>query len=207
VESTKRLSPAHFTQDKFMLANPFKLLFALAIALVLAGCAGHLNTIKEGDDGALMLKGHDPVAYFTDGRHVLGAAQFKAEHEGGTYRFASAANRDAFTREPKKFAPQYGGFCANGIAYGIPWGGDPDTFKIVDGKLYIFGGAGSMKYFLMDEKRNIGLADKYWADEIQGSSATVRRYWRLVNRVPHYKSGAELEAEWKARQNAGSKAQ
>lgn len=179
-------------------------LVALFVVLV-SGCASHMNTVKDGTDDALMLKGHDPVAYFTQGRHVLGDPQLRAQHAGVTYRFANAANRDAFNREPTKYAPQFGGYCTNGIAYGIPWGGDPDTFKIIEGKLYIFGGSTSRDYFLMDEKRNMEFANKYWKDEIEGSNATVRRYWRLVNRVPNYKTGAELAAEWKARQERQNK--
>ena len=100
-----------------------------------------------------------------------------------------------FVRAPEKYMPQYGGFCANGIVYGIPWGGDADTWKMIDGKLYIFGGESSKKYFLMDEKPDMALANRYWADEIKGSNAFVQRYQRLAIRVPHYKSGAELEAD------------
>ena len=170
--------------------------------LALSGCAanGPYNSTSDGADSVLMLKGHDPVAYFTAGRHTLGRPDIKAVHEGATYRFSNEENRAAFVKEPARYAPQFGGFCANGIAYGIPWGGDPDTWKIIDGRLYIFGGESSRKYFLMDEKRNIGLADAYWKDEISGSHALPQRYKRLVMRVPHYRTGKELEQEWQAKQ-------
>jgi len=52
----------------------------------------------------------------------------------------------------------------------------------------------------MDEKRNIGLADAYWKDEISGSHALPQRYKRLVMRVPHYRTGKELEQEWQRKQ-------
>lgn len=171
---------------------------------VFGGCAtgGPNNTISDGAESNLALKGHDPVGYFTLGNHVPGNASIKAEYDGATYRFTSAENKALFVAQPAKYAPQYGGFCANGIAYGIPWGGDPDTWKIVDGKLYIFGGSSSMKYFLMDEKNNLALADRYWKEEIKGNNAFVQRYKRLVLRVPHYKSGAALEEEWQKRRNA-----
>ena len=170
--------------------------------LALSGCAanGPYNSTSDGADSVLMLKGHDPVAYFTAGRHTLGRPDIKAVHEGATYRFSNEENRAAFVKEPARYAPQFGGFCANGIAYGIPWGGDPDTWKIIDGRLYIFGGESSRKYFLMDEKRNIGLADAYWKDEISGSHALPQRYKRLVMRVPHYRTGKELEQEWQRKQ-------
>lgn len=170
----------------------------LMLAAMLSACAGSgpHNTVADGADGKLMLKGHDPVAYFTVGKYTLGRADIKTEHQGVTYRFMSEANKALFTKEPAKYIPQFGGFCANGIVYGIPWGGDPDTWKMIDGKLYIFGGESSKKYFVMDEKQNIVLADRYWADEIKGNNGFIQRYKRLALRVPHYKSGAELEAEW-----------
>lgn len=181
------------------LATP---LAALAVLLLCAGCAGtgpH-NTTSEGADANLMLKGHDPVAYFTLGKHAPGNPGIKADHDGVTYRFMSEEHRQLFVKSPGKYAPQFGGFCTNGIVYGIPWGGDPDTWKIIDGRLFIFGGAGSRKYFVMDEARNLALADQYWKDDIKGTNAFTQRWKRMILRVPHYKSGKELEAEWDAKQ-------
>lgn len=162
--------------------------------------ASPYNTTSEGADTNLMLKGHDPVAYFTLGRHTLGSADIKVVHDGVTYRFASEENKALFLKEPARYVPQYGGYCSNGIVYGIPWGGDPDTWKMIDGKLYIFGGSTSKNYFLMDQKRNLDLADRYWKEEVDGSNAFIQRYKRLIFRVPHYRTGAELDAEWQARQ-------
>lgn len=175
---------------------------AAALLLLLSACSGTgpYNTTSDGADDRLMLKGHDPVAYFAEGRHAPGRPDIKAEFDGVVYRFASAENRDLFSRDPAKYAPQYGGYCANGIVYGIPWGGDPDTWKLIDGKLYIFGGASSRKYFLMDERQNLALADRYWREEVKGNNAVLQRAKRLVLRVPHYKTGKELEEEWQRRQ-------
>ena len=176
----------------------------LLIATLLSACAGNgpYNSTTEGADANLMLKGHDPVAYFTLGKHTPGSAAIRTEHEGAIYRFVSDANKAVFLKEPAKYVPQFGGFCANGIAYGIPWGGDPDNWKIIDGKLYIFGGESSRNYFLMDEKANLARAEHYWADEMKGQNALVQRYKRLVFRVPHYQTGKELETEWQKRQLA-----
>jgi YHS domain-containing protein len=151
----------------------------------------------EGDE-RLMLKGHDVVAYFSQGRHALGSAQFKSVHEGVTFHFASAEHKALFDASPARYLPQYGGFCANGIVYGIPWGGDADTWLMIDGKLYIFGGAGSKAAFELDVPGNLKLAQKYWDEEIKGSNSFVQRSWRMVLRVPHYKSGDELAALVKA---------
>ena len=178
-----------------------KIIMLLMLAAVLSACAGggpH-NTISDGADGKLMLKGFDPVAYHTLGKHAPGRADIKTEHDGVIYRFMSDENRTMFLKEPARYVPQYGGFCANGIVYGIPWGGDADTWKIIDGKLYIFGGESSRRYFLMDEKTNLAFAERYWADEIRGNNGLIQRYKRLVLRVPHYKTGNDLEAEWQKR--------
>jgi len=172
-------------------------------AVVLGGCAAvvaqnpssalkPVNAVADGGDPRVMLKGHDVVAYFTQGRHLPGVPQYKSEHEGVTFRFASAEHKALFDKEPAKYLPQFGGYCANGIVYGIPWGGDADSWRIVDGKLYIFGGAGSRDAFLIDVPGNLKLAHQYWADEVAGSNSFLQRARRLVLRVPHYKSGEEL---------------
>ena len=184
----------------------------LAASLLLGGCGAMLaqnpssplkpvNAVAAEGAEHLMLKGHDVVAYFTQGRHALGSAAHQSVHQGVTFRFASAEHKALFDREPGRYLPQYGGYCANGIAYGIPWGGDADTWRIEGGKLYIFGGQGSKDGFELDEKRNLELADKYWKDEVAGSNSFLRRIWRLVVKVPHYQTGEEL-----ARAVAGSRA-
>lgn len=177
-----------------------------AAALLLAGCAplvtqspgqglSPVNAVADGDDKHVILFGHDVVSYFTDGRHQLGSPAHKSVHKGVTFRFASAAHKALFDAAPEKYIPQFGGYCANGIVYGIPWGGDADTWRIIDGKLYIFGGAGSRDAFLVDERANLALAQKYWKDEVEGANAFFQRAKRLVFRVPHYKSGQQLAEE------------
>ena len=151
-----------------------------------------VNAVAEGGDERVMLFGHDVVSYFADGRHALGSKQFSTVHEGVTFRFASAEHKAMFDREPGKYIPQYGGFCANGIAYGIPWGGDADSWRIDNGKLYIFGGKGSKEAWELDIPRNLALAEGYWKTEVSGSNSFFQRSKRLVLRVPHYKSGEEL---------------
>jgi YHS domain-containing protein len=161
-----------------------------------------VNAVADGDDKHLILFGHDVVSYFADGRHQMGSPAHKTVHKGVTFRFASAEHKKLFDAAPEKYLPQFGGYCANGIVYGIPWGGDADTWRIIDGKLYIFGGAGSRDAFLLDPKANLALAEKYWKEEVDGSNAFWQRSKRLVLRVPHYKSGKEL-ADMVARAKEG----
>ncbi len=167
---------------------------AAVVAQNPSGAYSPVNAVEMAGQDRVLLKGADVVAYFTEGRHQPGNPQFSSSHEGVTLHFASAAHKAQFDADPAKYLPQYGGYCANGIAYGIPWGGDADTWRIIDGKLYIFGGQGSMDAFLLDVPGNLALAQRYWQDEIAGSNSFVQRFKRLVFRVPHYKSGEELAA-------------
>jgi YHS domain-containing protein len=179
---------------------------AAVMVVALAGCGAMqaqnpssplkpVNAAAVDGDERVMLAGHDVVAYHTLGRHALGSPQFKSVHEGVTFRFANAQHKALFDQAPAKYLPQYGGYCANGIAYGIPWGGDADSWRLDGGKLYIFGGAGSKAAYELDVAKNRALADKYWAEEVAGSNSFVQRGKRLVFRVPHYKSGEELARE------------
>lgn len=174
-----------------------------ALALGLAGCAPLITqspsegmrpvNVQKGDHGErIMLAGHDVVAYFTEGRHRLGDPAIASVHQGVTFRFATREHKARFDATPTAYLPQYGGYCANGIVYAIPWGGDADAWRIVDGRLYIFGGAGSKAAFELDLPGNVALADRYWKDEVDGSNAFVQRTRRLLFKVPHYQSGEEL---------------
>ena len=177
-----------------------------ASALALAGLAGcgamsaqnpssalkPVNAVEVPPDDRLMLKGADVVAYFTEGRNEQGQPQFKSVFEGVTFHFASAEHKTRFDQKPEAYLPQFGGYCANGLVYGIPWGGDADTWKMIDGKLYIFGGQGSKDGFELDEAGNLALAQKYWNEEVKGNNSFLQRAKRLVFRVPHYQSGEDL---------------
>lgn len=177
-----------------------------ALAVALAGCGAMtaqnpssslkpVNAVADEQDARLMLKGADVVAYFTQGKYLQGTPQTKSDYEGVTFRFSSAVNKALFDKEPKKYLPEFGGYCANGIAYGIPWGGDADTFSMINGKLYIFGGQASKDGFEIDPVGNMALAEKYWKDEIAGNNSMIQRTKRLVFKVPHYKSGEQIAAE------------
>lgn len=193
-------TPVHAACRTHSLRNA---LIGATLVLSLTGCGAMLvqnpsstlkpvNAVADAADERLMLKGADVVAYFTDKRYLQGKPEHKSVYEQVTFRFASAANKALFDQNPQRYLPQYGGYCANGIVYGIPWGGDADTFQMIDGKLYIFGGKGSMDAFMLDPQGNRKLADHYWSTEVAGSNSFIQRGKRMVFRVPHYKNGDEL---------------
>jgi hypothetical protein len=193
-----------------MTQRPLAFLGALA-ALMLSACAplstqspGHglspVNAVADPPDSRVMLAGHDVVSYFTEGTHRAGSPTIKSDYKGVTFRFSKPEHKALFDANPEKYIPQFGGYCTNGIVYGVPWGGDANTWKMIDGKLYIFGGKGSMDAFMLDVPRNMALANRYWSEEVNGSNALVQRSKRLMFHVPHWKTGAELAAEVAAKQ-------
>lgn len=108
--------------------------FGLSIGGMSPARAGAPVSINADADG-LALYGYDVVAYHATGKPTPGDAGVTASHDGATYRFASAANRDAFTADPAKYLPVYGGYCAYGLSQGYKVKVDPEVWRIVDGKL------------------------------------------------------------------------
>lgn len=87
----------------------------------------------------VVLKGHDPVAYFTEGRPVMGSPQFMLDWDEQRFYFASGANRDKFMAAPERFAPQFAGYCTGTMARGAKAEADPEAWVIANGRLYLFG--------------------------------------------------------------------
>ena len=181
-----------------------RLVSTALVVVSLAGCSAMLAQNPSGElkpvnavpddvaSGGVMLKGADVVAYWTMNRYVQGKPEITSQFGGVNFRFSSAEHKALFDQTPRKYLPEYHGFCANGIVYGIPWGGDADSFKMINGKLYMFGGQGSRDGWDLDVPRNLALAEKYWKEEVQGSNSFAQRLKRLTFRVPHYRSGEEL---------------
>jgi hypothetical protein len=87
----------------------------------------------------LVLRGYDPVAYFTEGKPVKGDPSFRYDWDDGRYQFANAKHRDMFAAAPDRYAPQFGGYCTGSMSRAVQNEGDPDAWIIRDGKLYVFG--------------------------------------------------------------------
>lgn len=121
------------------------------------------NVSKSG----LAIAGYDPVAYFTANKAVEGKKEFSAADAGVTYYFASTQNRDLFKADPARYQPQYGGWCA----YAMGESGekveiDPATFKILNGKLYLFYNKyfnNTLKTWNKDEPNLKKKADANWS--------------------------------------------
>ena len=114
------------------------------------------------DAKGVAVQGYDVVAYQTQGAPTPGNASFMARHEGATYLFGSAANRELFVANPAKYAPQFGGFCAMGVALEKKLDGDPMAWRVVDGKLYLNVNQDVQKKWLEDVPGNIKNAGATW---------------------------------------------
>ena len=89
------------------------------------------------DNANVAIHGYDTVAYFTDGKPTKGNNEFEHEWEDARWLFSSATNLELFKANPQRYAPQFGGYCAGGLAVGEYANGDPELFTISDGKLYL----------------------------------------------------------------------
>lgn len=141
-------------------------LCALAAALLLPGMATAANPVNV-DRSGVAIHGYDPVAYFTIGKPTMGKAEFNADSDGATYWFADASNMKAFQADPPRYTPQFGGFCAYGVAQGHKPDIDPTAFSIVDGKLYLNLDAGVKKRWLANVPGYIEQANKNWRDLVK----------------------------------------
>lgn len=174
-------------------------LMLIATALIASGCGTVRNTVRDGSDEQLMLRGNDPVAYFTEHRVVKGDPSLHVEHDGVTYRFSKDEHRTRFMADPQRYVPQYAGFCASGAPYALKANIHANVFTIHQGKLYLFGSERSKANWLMDVDNNIVLGDRYWEEEAKDVPFRLQNWKRYVFRVPHYKKDAQLDREYFAR--------
>jgi YHS domain-containing protein len=143
-----------------------KLLVALAfsfgaLAFAAPAYAEH-PPVYTGLLSRVAVGGYDPVAYFTDGRPVRGSTQFRITHQGYEYRFATAEHLAAFRANPARYLPQYGGYCAWAVSQGYTASGDPQHWRIVNGRLYLNYNAEIQSRWEQDISGFIRSADANW---------------------------------------------
>ncbi len=156
----------------FKRGSGFFVLVSLLVALFANGAtAGMMNNGTE--ISAPVMGGYDPVAYFTAGKPMRGSGFHTATYDGGTYLFVSKENQEKFQANPAKYAPQYGGYCAYGVAVGKKFYSDPNRWKIVDGKLFL------------NLDKNI---QSKWNEDVQGYITKADSNWKSIE----HKHPAEL---------------
>jgi YHS domain-containing protein len=107
-----------------------------AAIAVTVGAFGQQPPVNQ-DRRGLALQGYDAVAYAREGRPVKGQPAYSYRWNDSTWHFASAEHRDAFVREPERYAPQFGGYCAYAVSRNYTADVDPEAWSIVDGRLYL----------------------------------------------------------------------
>lgn len=112
--------------------------------------------------GGLAISGYDPVAYFTDGRPVMGKSRHALRWRGATWYFATAAAMEAFEMNPSAYAPRYGGYCAYAMSKGAVASTVPEAFTIHGGRLYLNYSTEVRAIWSEDIPGNIARADQNW---------------------------------------------
>jgi len=138
--------------------------------------AGKKGVLVNVDKKGVILKGYDVVAYFKQGRAVKGNPNYSSRYGDATYYFASEEDKARFEKAPAKYAPQYGGFCANSMRKRKLADVDPDQFYIYKGKLYVCSSSSALKEFSSRPDVNIPAADKNWQFYQPPNNPALRRY-------------------------------
>ena len=141
-----------------------KNLLALSLFLLLTGTLQAQDVYaKKG----VAVDGYDLISYH-EGKPLQGSETYSYSHEGISYHFTTAAHRDTFAKSPAKYLPRYGGWCA----YAMGVNGDrvkinPERYKIINGKLYLFydfGKTNTLTLWNQEEQKLLPAADAYWAN-------------------------------------------
>lgn len=162
---------------------------AVALTLATAAFAGD----QYIDETGFAVSGYDVVAYFdldqspvgqSQPEGVPGKASITAEHNGATFAFSTQENRERFLADPAAFAPQYDGHCAYGVSKGGKVPGNPNLWRIVDGKLYLNITPNVVSFWEEDIPGNLDLAENNWVN-IEGDAAST-------NTIPQWSSSAPV---------------
>jgi YHS domain-containing protein len=150
----------------------FILIFLLGITLQLFAQNTAIERTKQFNlENGIAIQGYDPVSYVSINKATKGKSTISANYQGVVYHFSSEANRKQFLSNPSKYEPQYGGWCAFAMGdYGKKVEVDPETFKIIEDKLYLYYNAyfnNTLKSWNKDEKNLKAKADKNWSSIIK----------------------------------------
>jgi YHS domain-containing protein len=114
------------------------------------------------DANGVAIQGYDPVAYFKQNKPVKGSPKNQSVYQGAKFYFASATDEKEFDKSPIKYAPTYGGYCANSLRKGKLKNGDPNIFYIYKGKLYFCSTKAAAEEFEKDIDKHLIETDDNW---------------------------------------------
>ena len=144
-----------------------KLLLTLIVLFTVSGFSQTAKRLESFNlEKKIAIQGYDPVAYFKQKKAIKGKKELSFTNDGVIYNFSTKENKEIFMKTPTIYEPQYGGWCA--FAMGSSSDKveiDPETFKIIDNKLYLFYNAyfnNTLKSWNKDEKNLKAKADLNW---------------------------------------------
>jgi YHS domain-containing protein len=167
---------------KLLIVSVFSLLFAACASQPVSPADSQVGAepkvLVNVDEHGFALLGHDPVAFFADGRPVLGDERFQSHHGGAYYRFASSANKQVFDAAPEKYAPAFGGYCGYAASIDRLSPIDVRYFQILDGRLVLQHNQRALDKWNADVKGNLVKADANWPGLVTRNGSSAKR---LVN--------------------------
>lgn len=135
-----------------------KLFLVLFVAVATVQNYGQSQNLKNG----LALQGYDAVAYFEDGKATEGSSAITAGYNGAVYYFSSEKNKMLFLKNPSRYIPQFGGYCAYGMSQGYKAPIKPEAFTIVDEKLYLNYNLEVKTMWMKEQQVRIAKANENW---------------------------------------------
>jgi len=164
-----------------------RLAVSVAVIVLAAATPGAMQAATPGDSAPVVtwhsglvnapegiaIKGYDPVAYFTEGKPVLGDPDIAASLDGAVWHFTTPEHRSVFLANPRRYEPEYGGFCAYGAAQGLKTDIDPAAFSIIGGRLYLNANLDVRTLWRAQLLTAIAEADRHWT-EVKGQPLILR---------------------------------
>ena len=135
---------------------------ALLLAMAVIGGPAWAQQLDQAEAVQLAIKGYDPVGYFTDGRPLVGRAEFQYTWDEARYRFASAQHMTLFRTDPDRYAPQFAGSCAMALSKGVKIEANPENWLISNGRLFVFAGSDGPEKFAADPDGRAAAAHANW---------------------------------------------
>ncbi|WP_417558919.1 YHS domain-containing (seleno)protein [Mesoflavibacter zeaxanthinifaciens] len=125
-------------KSKMNLSPKKKIIISIGTFLINLGLLLAQPQNYNTDESTIALEGYSPISYIEEGKAQIGKKDFKAAYDGVTYFFVNQDQKKQFTSNPEKYIPQYGGWCAYAVSKGYKYRPDPKSFRVVEGKLYMF---------------------------------------------------------------------
>lgn len=137
-----------------------KFILTSVVVFLLSHCYGQNEIFIKSN---VAIQGYDPVAYFKKAIPIRGVADYSFKWKDALWYFSNAANLTEFQRNPEAYAPQYGGYCAYGMAGGHKVATSPDAWTVLDGKLYLNYNKSVQSLWSQDKAGNIDRANRHWS--------------------------------------------